>query len=166
MHAAAQRGVYVVFNPAPAVAIPESAYKDIDTLVLNESEAIIMAGVADTTSDGDQDLHSRNSALARKFLAKGVKDCVVITLGGAGLVYVTAKGATGTVAARKVKVVDTTAAGDTFVGAYAVERATRGGQGFNHAKALEFATRAASRTVERRGAMDAIPYRSEIEGVA
>jgi ribokinase len=60
-------------------------------------------------------------------------------------------------------VVDTTAAGDTFVGGYAVARARHSGPGaFDYQKALEFATLAASKTVERNGAMAAIPYLKEL----
>ena len=89
---------------------------------------------------------------------------MIITLGGEGLVYATAAGDVGRVEARKVKVVDTTAAGDTFVGAYAVKRASHvsGSGGFDFKSALEFATLAASKSVEKQGAMDAIPYLKDI----
>lgn len=100
--------------------------------------------------------------LAQHFLSKGVKDTVIITLGGDGLVYATKAGAKGRLAAKKVKVLDTTAAGDTFVGGYAVQRAKNVGKGFEYEKALGFATLAASITVQRRGAMDAIPRREEL----
>ena len=66
--------------------------------------------------------------------------------------------------AKKVKVVDTTAAGDTFVGAYAVKRADHVGASneFDFRAALEFATLAASKSVEKIGAMDAIPYAQDL----
>lgn len=141
-------------NPAPAVPLPDSAYHDIDTLVMNETESAILAG--DTT--GKQDPRE----LASQFLQKGVKDAVIITLGGDGLVYATSSGASGHLPARKVQVVDTTAAGDTFVGGYAVQRARHMSGQFDHEKALQFATLAASKTVERKGAMAAIPYLKEL----
>jgi len=100
--------------------------------------------------------------LAQHFLSKGIKDTVIITLGGDGLVYATKAGAKGRLPAKKVKVVDTTAAGDTFVGGYAVQRAMNTGKDFDHEEALVFATLAASITVQRRGAMDAIPRRYEL----
>jgi len=121
---------------------------------MNETESAILAGYP----SGETNPQS----LASDFLRKGVKDAVIITLGGQGLVYATASGASGHVAARQVKVVDTTAAGDTFVGAYAVRRAEHLGGEFDHEEALRFATLAASKTVERSGAMAAIPYLNEL----
>ena len=102
-------------------------------------------------------------ALACLLLNKGVRESVVITLGERGLVYATASGLSGRMHAREVNVVDTTAAGDTFVGAYAVQRLKATSQEhFSYGKALDFATLAASRTVERKGAMAAIPYLREL----
>ena len=141
-------------NPAPALRLPDDVYQRIDTMIMNETEAAILAD--DPTAKLDP------SQLASHFLQKGVKDAVIITLGGEGLVYATSAGASGTMAARKVQVVDTTAAGDTFVGAYATRRAKSWGKEFNHEEALQFATLAASKTVERKGAMAAIPYLHEL----
>lgn len=147
-----------MFNPAPALPIPESAYKDIDTLVMNESEAHILSG--ESGSEKSADL----TPLLSHFLKLGVRDAVIITLGGAGVMYATASGKQGKVAAKKVQVVDTTAAGDTFLGAYAAKKAQHvGGQGeFEYEAALEFATMAAGKTVERKGAMAAIPKLDEL----
>jgi len=142
-------------NPAPALLLPEEAYSHIDTLVMNESESTILAGK--DTSD-----HTSPEYLASHFLEKGVKDAVIITLGGEGLVYATSTRSAGRLAARKVQVVDTTAAGDTFVGGYAVQRAKHMDGQSDHRQALEFATLAASKTVERKGAMAAIPYLREL----
>ncbi|KAK4890517.1 putative ribokinase [Elasticomyces elasticus] len=126
----------------------------IDTLVMNESESVLLAGKSSQSRTPEQ--------LALDFLQKGVKDAVVITLGGDGLVFATASGSSGRVDAKKVKVVDTTAAGDTFLGGYAVQRAKDTGKSFDHKKALEFATLAASVTVQREGAMAAIPTLAEL----
>lgn len=65
--------------------------------------------------------------------------------------------------AQKVKAVDTTAAGDTFVGAYAVQRVKHVGAEFDFEGALGFATAASARTVQRRGAMDSIPFLRDVE---
>lgn len=147
-----------MFNPAPAVALPESAYKDIDTLIMNESEAHILSGTDPSRKDADL------TPLLAHFLKLGVRDAVIITLGGAGVMYATASGKQGKVPATKVKVVDTTAAGDTFLGAYAAKKAQHvDGQGeFGYEAALEFATKAAGRTVEKKGAMAAIPKLDEL----
>lgn len=123
---------------------------------MNETESKILAGR----------LHGNlpSAELAPLFLKWGVKEAVIITLGGEGLVYVNAAGASGRVAARKVTVVDTTAAGDTFVGAYAVQRARHTGEAesFDIEAALEFATSAAAKSVEKAGAMAAIPRLNEL----
>lgn len=147
-----------MFNPAPALPLPESAYKDIDTLIMNESEAHILSGSQSTEKATDL------TPLLSHFLKLGVRDAVIITLGGAGVMYATASGKQGKVAAKKVQVVDTTAAGDTFLGAYAAKRAQHtGGDGdFAYEAALEFATMAAGKTVERMGAMAAIPRLDEL----
>lgn len=151
---ASQSGKHVIMNPAPAVELPESVYEFIDTLIMNETESEILAGQGDKRTDPLD--------LAAWFLMKGIRDAVIITLGADGLVFATASGASGRIEAKKVRVVDTTAAGDTFVGSYAVERAKHAGGHFDHQQALEFASLAASKTVERKGAMTAIPYLSEV----
>ncbi|GAB7360603.1 hypothetical protein MBLNU230_g0483t1 [Neophaeotheca triangularis] len=153
---ASERGCHTVFNPAPALPVPEDVYGCISTLVMNESESGILAGEGNKGKSAEE--------LVEYFLGLGVKDAVVITLGSEGLVFATKDGRKGKVGAKKVKVVDTTAAGDTFVGAYAVERAKQQGgeKAFDYEKALEFATLAASKTVERSGAMGAIPKLGEL----
>lgn len=70
------------------------------------------------------------------------------------------------VAAKKVQVVDTTAAGDTFVGAYAVAVARSRAQitkgAFDIDAAMAFANRAAAQTVQRKGAQSSIPWLDEV----
>lgn len=155
MRKAREAGKHVLVNLAPAVELPESAFRDMDTLIMNETESKILSGSSISATE--------TLELAKKFLQKGVRDSVIITLGGDGLVYATADGQYGRMEAHKVKVVDTTAAGDTFVGGYAVERARNLTATFNYSKALEFANLAASKTVERAGAMSAIPYLKELQ---
>ena len=159
MHLARESGKHVILNPAPASLLPDFAYQDIDTLIMNETESKILAG----PRDHDTQHHKLPpEELAPLFLKWGVKEAVIITVGGEGLVYATSSGVTGHVPARKVDVVDTTAAGDTFVGAYAVQRAKHFGGEFDYKAALEFATLAASKSVEKKGAMDAIPYLKDL----
>ncbi|EME82218.1 uncharacterized protein MYCFIDRAFT_65226 [Pseudocercospora fijiensis CIRAD86] len=148
---------HVVFNPAPAVKLPDEAYRFMHTLIMNETEAAILAGQAE--------INNKHALLqlAGEFLRKGVKDAVIITLGGEGLLYATASGESGHVPARKVEVVDTTAAGDTFVGGYAIMRARHSGPGFDYQSALNFANLAASKTVGKAGAMAAIPRLNELD---
>ena len=156
MHVARESGKHIILNPAPAQLLPDFAYQDIDTLIMNETESAILAGKVHG--------HLAPVDLAPRFLQWGVKESVIITLGGEGLVYATASGAVGRVPARKVEVVDTTAAGDTFVGGYAVKRAMHGRDvdGFDFEGALVFATGAAAKSVGEKGAMEAIPYLKDL----
>ena len=159
MHKARESGKHIILNPAPASMLPDFAYQDIDTLIMNESESEILAG----PRDQDKQHHKLPpEKLAPLFLKWGVREAVVITLGEHGLVYATSSGASGRLPARKVNVVDTTAAGDTFVGAYAVQRAMQSGGDFDYRAALEVATLAASKSVEKEGAMAAIPYLKDL----
>jgi len=140
----------------------------MDTLIMNESEAhILSSGTSSPPSNdnGNTDL----TPLLSHFLNLGVRDAVIITLGGAGVMYATASGKQGKVAAKKVQVVDTTAAGDTFLGAYAAKKAQHVAAegegewvGFGYEEALQFATLAAGKTVQKKGAMDAIPRLAEL----
>lgn len=156
MHQARESGKHVILNPAPASLLPDFAYQDIDTLIMNETESVILAGPVEAKRKLPPE------ELAPMFLKWGVKEAVIITLGGDGLVYATASGSAGRLPAQKVEVVDTTAAGDTFVGAYAVERAKHTNGSFDYEAALKFATLAASKSVEKQGAMAAIPYLNEL----
>jgi ribokinase len=141
----------VFFNPAPAMAVPDEALADIDWLVLNELEAEAISGlsVADETS-----------ALkgAHVLLNRGVSR-VVLTMGEKGAVYVDKQGGTIRVPAFRVAPVDTTAAGDTFIGTLAAAVL----QGHDTKQALMFASAAAAITVTRKGAQHSIPRREEIE---
>jgi ribokinase len=155
-----------MFNPAPALPLPEASYKDIDTLIMNESEAHILSSGTSSSPPSSSNENSDLTPLLSHFLNLGVRDAVIITLGGAGVMYATASGKQGKVAAKKVQVVDTTAAGDTFLGAYAAKKAEHvaaEGEGeFGYEEALQFATLAAGKTVQKKGAMDAIPRLAEL----
>lgn len=153
LHTAKEQGVPVLWNPAPAIKLPLELYKLIDTLVVNETEAAILLG-----DEVKLDLESEDGlkAAADHYLSLGVR-VVLITLGGNG-VYHASKTSFGLVKGLKVKVVDTTAAGDTFIGAYAV--ATLKGQ--SNESAVKSANRAAAITVGRLGAQDSIPFLDEV----
>ena len=152
---AKEAGVDVLLNPAPAVKLPESVFAGLGHLIVNESEAAILTSrsVQDVEKDGFE-----WDVVTSDFLSKGVQN-VIVTLGSKGAFYQSAGMEKGVlVEAEKVsKVVDTTAAGDTFVGAYAVSvvRDWRGD--------VQGACRAAGRTVERRGAQVSIPWADEVE---
>lgn len=158
MHVAREAGKHVIFNPAPAELIPDFAYQDIDTLIMNETESQILSAPTSTSAKVQDPI-----LLAKQFLRRGVKDAVIVTLGGKGLAFAASSGEEGTIEAEAVEVVDTTAAGDTFVGAYAVRRAQHTGEAFDYRAALKFASVAASKSVGKQGAMAAIPYLRELQ---
>ena len=164
MKAAKQQGVDVLLNPAPAVELPVEALQGLAHLVMNESEASILSGGAPDGEDTDSDL-ALLSAFHR-FSELGVQH-TIITLGSKGVAYSTGQGNFARKSAETVKeVVDTTAAGDTFVGTYAVEvvKWKRGGEeeDFDIEQAVGKANRAAARTVQRKGAMQSIPWMDEV----
>lgn len=142
---AKREGIDVLLNPAPAVELRREVYKGLTHLILNETEAAMLAGkgldVEDMGGWGE---------VTDRFLRKGVRN-VVVTLGAKGAYFSDGVGKGAYVPAEKgVRVVDTTGAGDTFVGAYAVEVVReKGVGGWDIRKAVEFTSRAAGRAVER-----------------
>ncbi|MFF7180532.1 ribokinase [Streptomyces sp. NPDC008121] len=138
-------GVRTVLTPAPAQPLPSELLAVTDLLVPNEHEAAALTGIADP--------HAAAAALLRDVPE------VVITLGSAGSLYLARGGEPVTVPAPRVRAVDTTAAGDTFVGALAVAL----GEGRPVPEALAWASTAAALSVQREGASSSMPYRSEID---
>jgi len=145
-------GAKVVLNPAPAAPIPEEMYQYLDAVTPNETESEILTGVK---------VEDEPSALkaSEVFIGRGVKR-VVITLGSKGA-FVNDAGDSYMVPARKVKAVDTTAAGDTYNGAMCVALA----EGKPLKEALEFATKASAIAVTRMGAQPSIPSREEVDSI-
>lgn len=142
-------GRRVLLNPAPATELPAALWPSIDTLVLNESEAGALSG--DTVDD------VASAMRAAVQLRDRGPATVVLTLGGDGVVLADA-GAPRHFPAMKVNAVDTTAAGDTFIGAYAAAIV----RGSSIDAAVQFAVRAAGLCVTRAGAQDSIPYEREL----
>ncbi|KAK3318269.1 Ribokinase-like protein [Apodospora peruviana] len=156
---AKEAGVDVLLNPAPAQTLPDEAFDGLAHLVVNETEAAMLGGCEVSVLDDEAGC----AKVAEAFLAKGVKT-VIITLGGRGVFFMSDHGKKrGLLPAEKAKVVDTTAAGDTFVGQYALEVVQTGKKGvFDVEMAVKKANRAAAKTVERAGAQDSIPWRDEL----
>lgn len=147
-------GVPVLLNPAPALEIEEKYYPSITHLVVNETEAAILSGCK------VEELESQDGrARAAKIFHDRGAEYVLITLGSRGVYYSVLGKQSGHVDAEKVTAVDTTAAGDTFVGVYAVEAVK---DGFDIEKAVRLANRAASKTVLKKGAQESIPWRDEL----
>ncbi|KAJ4138702.1 putative ribokinase [Fusarium equiseti] len=154
--AAKAMGTPVLLNPAPAQTLPEEIYQGLAHLILNETEAALLSNKDESEFESTAVVEQA----AVDFLAKGVRN-VVITLGGRGAYYANETGAKGLIPAQKVNVVDTTAAGDTFIGSYAVEVALS--ETFDIEKAVRSGIHASSYTVARRGAQVSIPWKNELE---
>ncbi|MCX4453469.1 ribokinase [Streptomyces sp. NBC_01340] len=146
--AARRHGVRTILTPSPVQSLPPELLASIDLLVPNEHEAAALTGLTDP----------RDAATA---LLDQVPE-VVVTLGAAGSLYASRGAEPFTVPAPRVTAVDSTGAGDTFVGTLAVALA----EGRPMRAALAWASTAASMSVQRPGASSSMPYRSEIDAQA
>eukprot|EP01057_Protomagalhaensia_wolfi_P004416 Protomagalhaensia_wolfi_Nauph_80__4415@NODE_451_length_2509_cov_61_359109_g339_i0_p1_GENE_NODE_451_length_2509_cov_61_359109_g339_i0NODE_451_length_2509_cov_61_359109_g339_i0_p1_ORF_typecomplete_len313_score56_64PfkB/PF00294_24/7e61Phos_pyr_kin/PF08543_12/2_9e03Phos_pyr_kin/PF08543_12/8_9e15OKR_DC_1_N/PF03709_15/1e04OKR_DC_1_N/PF03709_15/0_17Toprim_2/PF13155_6/5_3Toprim_2/PF13155_6/1_1e02T2SSG/PF08334_11/0_86T2SSG/PF08334_11/1e03_NODE_451_length_2509_cov_61_359109_g339_i01911129 len=146
--------VLTILNPAPAGnGFPSELLTNTDVIVPNETEAQILTGIEVT------DAASFEQA-AKVFQEKhGVKH-VIVTVGSNGSYYRLADGRTGHVPAMKVTAVDTTAAGDCFVGTLA----TKLNSDMNNIEeALKYATVAAGLAVQKMGSHPSLPMLAEVE---
>lgn len=169
---------HVVFNPAPVFpeGISLAALQHTSVLIMNETEAVQMsrsiAGLPVQDLGQPTELDSlRPEQLAPRFHETTQVQIVLITLGSKGVYFSTRTGRRGTVHGVPVaKVVDTTAAGDTFVGYFstALARFLASGwplEGFDNEieNAVDKANSAAAKCVQRRGAMQSIPFAHDVE---
>lgn len=150
MEIASSSGTKIVLNPAPFQMLPDALYPLVDYLVPNEHEAELLTGIH---------IDSEETAIRAigKIRELGVKN-VVITLGDKGSVY-TDGAEVLFFPAEKVTAVDTTSAGDCFIGALV----TKLSQGNAIHDAIKFATKASAITVSRPGAAVSIPFAHEIQ---
>jgi ribokinase len=162
--AAHQIGIPVVLNLAPAHALPLETLRQLHVLVLNEVEASFLRDTlagASAVSPVPQ-TPQEASQLAVKLHERGIPR-VVITLGahGALLAHKDETGESEVLRQEppQMQVVDTTAAGDCFVGAFTVALL----EGQPPAAALRFAVFASALKVTRPGAQPGLPYRAEVE---
>ncbi len=147
---AAAKKIPLILNPAPARPLDDDLLNKITVITPNETEAELLTGIKVIDDAGAE-------AAARALLAKGVKT-VVITLGAKGA-YIFSEKFAGLVPSFKVKVVDTTGAGDVFNGALAVALA----EGQPLERAVRFANAAGALAVTKMGAQPSAPRRAEIE---
>lgn len=143
--AAQAAGGAVILNAAPAQPLADDLLAEVTHLIVNEHEARIIASL--------DDLDAACRALAERV------PVLVVTLGAAGCALFDGGVEIGRVPGRRVEVVDTTGAGDTFCGAFAARIA----DGDTPIVAADFATVAASLSVQRRGAVPSIPRRAAVE---
>lgn len=144
---AKEYGLTTVLNPAPYHEVPKDAYQYIDFFVPNEHELDGFVNFANGSFEEK----------AKTLVNDGVKN-VIVTLGEKGSLLVN-KDQTKQVTPHKVNAIDTTAAGDSFLGAFV----TALSEGKSTIEAMEFASKCSSITVTRKGAIVALPYRNEID---
>lgn len=149
--------VITVLNPAPAKSISDDLLRMTDILVPNESEIFELTGIK-----VDDKESIRNAC--DKLLQKGVK-FIIVTLGERGAVLVNSEKLI-LIPAYKVKAIDTTAAGDSFIGALATKILKYDKLNFeNIEKSIKFANKVSSIVVQRAGAQSSLPYLNEVTNV-
>jgi ribokinase len=144
--AARHLGTAVVLTPAPAMELDDELLRGVDLLIPNEHEAMQLTGDTDVVS-------------AARTLSSRTAGTVLVTLGSDGCLLVEHGSVAEHFPARTVDAVDTTAAGDTFVGALVSQLA----RGRALRTAIPWATAASSISVTRAGATTSMPYRDEID---
>lgn len=148
-----EAGKTVILNPAPVTGpLPSQWLGWIDYLIPNETEAQAMTGLAvNSAAEAEQ---------AASLLREAGAGKIIVTLGERGVLFadgVQSRHSPG----RKVQAVDTTAAGDTFVGGFAAALA----RGLDESQAIAFGQAAAALSVTRAGAQPSIPTLAQVEQV-
>lgn len=151
-------GVPVMVNPAPSAPIPDELMACITYLSPNEYEAAAISGHPIHVQNGvcEEDIR----AVAEIFRAKGTEN-LIITLGENGSVLAAPDGLFRTGCVVMPQVIDPTAAGDSFVGAFCTGLTA----GLGREAALAFASHTAAITVSRLGAMPSLPTVQEVQSL-
>ncbi|MDT2828612.1 ribokinase [Enterococcus viikkiensis] len=148
---AREAGLKTILNPAPALEkVPTELLEVTDMIIPNETETEILTGIKVTDE-------ASLKAAADQLHQLGI-EAVIITIGSKGAFYDVA-GHSGIIPAFKVHAVDTTAAGDTFIGAMS---SVLKKDFSNLDEAITFGNQASSLTVQRFGAQPSIPYKNEL----
>jgi len=144
-----EHGCFIILNAAPAKNISGFALSKVNCFVVNELEASFYSGETIT------DLETANKYCERLFVK--VKDLVIITLGENGSVVYDGKQKLH-VPAKKVNAIESTGAGDSYLGAFAYKLLTD----CKYSEAAEFAALAGAFTVTNVGAQDSMPTLKEL----
>ena len=147
--AAKKKGLTTILNPAPAQKLDEHLYPLVDIMILNETEAALLTGIFPKGSASSEEA-------AERITRKGVGE-VVLTLGKKGVGYFD-KNTSISLKAHEVRTVDTTAAGDTFIGVFSAAMTYE----TNRKKALIRANAAAALSTQKLGAQGSIPFAEEV----
>lgn len=140
----------IILNPAPAAKLDREFIKLVDYIVPNETEASLLTGIKVNSIESGREA-------AKNLLEAGCKN-VIITLGERGALLIND---TEEIFQKpyNVKPVDSTAAGDSFIGAFAYSLT----KGLNHKDAMEFASAEGALTVTKIGAQPSLPSLMEVE---
>lgn len=148
---ARSKQVKTILNPAPALSeMPKELLSVTDMIIPNETETEILTGIKVTDEKSLKE--------AADYLHGLGIEAVIITIGSKGAFY-DVNGKSGVIPAFKVKAVDTTAAGDTFIGALSTILKP---DFSNIEEAITYGNQASSLTVQRYGAQPSIPYKNEL----
>jgi ribokinase len=142
-------GVMTVLNPAPAAPLPADLLTLTDWLIPNEVEAGMLTGLPIASSD--------DAAAAAHMLQKQGARGVIVTLGARGALLLTPEGTVTIVPSQPVRAVDTTGAGDSFVGAFTMLLAS----GFSPYESVRRACGIAALSVQKPGTQKSFPTRTE-----
>lgn len=145
-----ERGMVTVLNPAPAKLLPEEIFNYVDYFTPNQTETEFYTKILPTTLENALDC-------AKILKEKGIKN-IIITMGKDGS-FAYSNNKTYSAPCFKVSAVDTTAAGDTFIGALC----TALSENMSLQDSMIFGAKASSITVTRIGAQQSIPKRKEIK---
>lgn len=154
---AAEKGVPVMLNSAPSAPLAESFLSRLTYISPNEHEAYDLTGIRIETGENGADLDTVRRA-GEALLGRGVRN-VIITLGSNGVAFLNRGHFLYRPCVDVVKVVDPTAAGDSFVGAFCYAKCA----GMKDEEALDFANFTATLTVSKPGAQRSLPLYGEVE---
>jgi ribokinase len=149
---ARQAGAITILDPAPAQTLSAETLANVDFLTPNQTEAALLLDIEDTIRTFDD-----AEQAARALLKLGPAN-VIIKLGALGCLMANVEGCSR-IPGFRVDVVDTTAAGDTFNGAFAVALA----EGRQILEAARFANAAGALSVTKFGAQSSIPTRAQVD---
>ena len=149
---AKDRGVTVVWDPAPALDMGQEAYRLCDVLTPNQVEAEFLTGISVTDPD--------SAERAAAALVDQGAPAAVAKLGEGGAFYVT-RDERGFVPAFEVEAIDSVAAGDAFAAGLGVALA----EGQSISEAVRFGSAAGALAVTKSGAQQAMPFRREVDAL-